>query len=592
MPSKTPLTDILIGTGWGVAITLLLIGWGYLVLTKDLKKQPLWLLGSLGLGCFVITSIFLDYLQIATRTNLTYLLLFGALGYLKCISSKEEWTLDRWKPQGGEYAIIILGLFFAAIASNSWVLGANWDDTSGYWPVCHQMAASGTSDAPLSFRRSLSLGGQYGLQTLGMLYTNEMGGSIYDRGVGAILGILLGCSIYRRFPNKKTIGTGLGLLAVIVPQNALNSAPAVSLFFVLLAAYYLKANLRLLPILLATAILLRTQAVFPAFMIGLVALYDYAKVAGWKKSCAAAIKLGALVLLLLTPSALISYKLYETPLIYLYSGTVNEDYINFEGQLKYSFLNIPQFLAGCMLLLAACTYCVVSNLGRTLNIIALTTLLITYVTMPEYSSYEWLRYTWPLASAALVYAMFKLKENDTRTYGLLGICAILSTTPMTMVSSNLASAKMAYKNSISEDYICEPGIISQYSIPEGAGVIVINRTPTVLDYTRNKLIVWDSFPAVGDCPRNSNPEDWKNWAKSYGADYLMYENWELPGDYIPEYNAYITIEDMWTKYTSVTLPHYTRVWLPDRKKMVEHIKDLEKKVPHWVEGGSTILDLR
>lgn len=593
MPTSQPIKDILIGTSWSIGITLLLIGWGYLVHTKGTKNSPIWLIGAIGIAIFILLSNILDAVGVATRTNLLLILLVGGLGYLKHINSIKGLPKILKSGDLGDFFLILLGLFFAAIASTNWVFGGNWDDTSGYWPVCHQMAVQGFSEGYLSLRRGLSLGGQYGLQTLGMLFTDEMGGSIYDRGVGAITLTLFALGLYKKYDKNRFLGFLLGCVAIILPQYAINSAPAVLVTILLLAAWHERDNMVLLGLLLGIVITLRTQAVIPAFMIGMYSLYEVYKNKTTKDVIKFAIIAPSITIGCLIPGMVISTKLYETALIYLNSGSLHKGYITFESSITKHIENLYPLFEISMPLIALCGFLIICNIGRVLGIIALVSLLAAYYSMPEYSGYEWARYSWPIVCTTLLSALTLLKDKSpVLSYAVLALSATMVSYPASMVKHKIEHSMVAHQGNIKRDYLWEVGLLSQLSIPAKAGVIVINRTPISLDYSRNKLIIWDSFPAVGNCPKTSDPNEWREWASKFGADYIMYENWDLPGHYDAENDKYLTIEEMWTTKGSVKLDHYERVWTPHRQEKIALLKELRKKVTSWEAAGSIILDLK
>jgi hypothetical protein len=593
MPTTNPINDILIGTSWSIGITLLLIGWGYLVHTQGTKNSPIWLVGAIGSAIFILLSNILDAMGVATRTNLLLILLIGGFGYLKHINSIKGLPKILKSGDLGDFFLILLGLFFAAIASTNWVFGGNWDDTSGYWPVCHQMAIQGFSEGYLSLRRSLSLGGQYGLQSLGMLFTDEMGGSIYDRGVGAIVLSIFALGLYRKYDKNRFLGFLLGCVAIVLPQYAINSAPAVLVTILLLAAWYKRDNMLLLGLLLGIVITLRTQAVIPAFMIGMYSLYEVYKNRTTKDVIRFAIITPSITIGCLIPGMVISTKLYETALIYLNSGSLHEGYITFESSIAKHIENLYPLFEISMPLIALCGFLIICNIGRVLGVIALVSLLAAYYSMPEYSGYEWARYSWPIVCTALLSALTLLKDKSpSLSYGVIALSATMVSYPASMVKHKIEHSIAAHQGNIKRDYLWEVGLLSQLSIPAKAGVIVINRTPTSLDYSRNKLIIWDSFPAVGNCPKTSDPNEWREWASKFGADYIMYESWDLPGHYDAENDKYLTIEEMWTTKGSVKLDHYERVWTPHRQEKIALLKELREKVPSWEAAGSIILDLK
>jgi hypothetical protein len=234
-----------------------------------------------------------------------------------------------------------------------------------------------------------------------------------------------------------------------------------------------------------------------------------------------------------------------------------------------------------------------ARVGRGMSAIALMTLAMTFYSMPEYSGNEWSRYTWPVFSAAFLSALQEA-TNKKRWVGyiLMALSIPLLKGPMDMVRFNIENSTTAYTKHIKREYLWEIGLLSQLSIPEGAGVIVISRTPTTLDFSRNNLIIWDSFPAVGKSPETSNPKDWQDWTRKQEADYIMYENWDLPGLYDEVLKRNLTIEEIWTSHMSENLDHYNRVWKPDRLQKINLLKELRKSVPSWEEAGSVILDLR
>lgn len=579
--------EIAIGTLWSFAIALSLIGWGSLLTTLFKVTKNEWVKGVLGLGVFIVLSSLLDYLSLANRENLVYMFLIGFAIWAVNKGPKNLWDLTKDAGING-LLLLLVTLYIAILGSNTWLYDSNWDDSSGYYPVCHEMSVSGQSWAPLSLRRILSWGGQYPLQTLGMLFTMDMGGYIYDRSVGGWIVLLLALTTFKgQKPSAWTPLAGVGIL--LLPHTALNSAPTVISALLFLGMYIERKNIVFCAIFMAATALTRSQLIVPSIMVGLLTIYEiwrYQK--NSKELVRYALLTPTITAILCIPAMLLHKEMYNTVTVFLSSGTLDKSYITFTNYLQNLTTNLWDTLITCSPNLAVLFGCIGINAGRKISIIAFLTLLFMVVSMPEYSWIEFRRYSWPVIAAALWIAV--LQGWSPRKKAILTIMLLASSTyALGTLTTYHKKAGQAIKAITNNEYPWYEVPRAQKLVPEGSPIIYLGSQPALLDYTRNKIVNWDSFPAVGNPPSTNDPQLWRKWASKFGANYLIHIDFEAT------YPNGTTVEDLWISPHVVgggILPHYTRVWFPDRKKNIPILKSLTEVFPYAKSNRHVIIDLR
>lgn len=580
------IRDISIGVAWSLAMTISLIGWGgILCKVLGLKDRAEWIKGALGGGGFIVTAGLLDYLGAASRMNLVLMILSGLAiwAFTGGIRNLKDTV------SGAGLAVVPMtgvALYIATLGSNSWMFDANWDDSSGYWPICEQISVTGTSWGPLSLRRALTWGGQFPLQTVGMLFTSTLGGYIYDRAVGSWLMLLCGLAGLK---GKKSpaLAAVAGSMLIVLPNTSVNSAPTV-LAAVFLAACYVERKSPIgAAILMATTALTRTQLIPTAVMLGILAMVEIRK----EKSAWAGIKYGmgaaGGTLLLCLPLLLLQKQMFDTYCVFLSAGTINTDYCTFIGSTAnlgerfWTVLTSLTAVLGCLIGL------VTVKKSRACGVIALITLCVMVVTMPEYSILEWQRYSWPVFTMATMVGIYLGWRKSTAPVLTVATVAMCGLPLWTLIAYQQKSVQSSEQVSAGL-YPWQSQGKAQYKIPENKGIVFINLQPAMLDFKRNKVINWDSFPAVGNAPKTADAEAWRAWGKKIGAEYLV----------MTDFNARIgpnkKMYDLWIAGggPATNLAHYQRVWFPDRKARISTLQELEQKLPRYRSNGQIILDLR
>lgn len=582
------IQEIAVGTAWSIALTLSLIGWGslLLVITRQGNRDE-WLKATLGVGFFIVLSSLLDYTSLANRTNLVYMALIGLITWTLSGGPKNLWGVLK---QSGTTGIMLclVALYLAVLGANSWMYDSNWDDSSGYWPVCHEMSQSGQSWAPLSLRRALSWGGQYPLQTLGMLFTMDLAGYLYDRSVGAWITLLLTLSAFKGKENSLwTPLAGVGML--ILPQTALNSAPTVLSALLLLAMYLERKNITPCAILMAATALTRSQLIIPAAVIGILTIFEMVKEQkNWREIAKYGFLTPTLIIIFCIPAMLLHKEMFNTLAVFINEGTLNKDYIKFINHKENLLINLWDALIICTPNLAILISCIYLNFSRKLSMIAVFVLLFMIVTMPEYSWVEFRRYSWPVITAALWLAVYK-NWNPKNKVILTVLLLVPLTYPLNTLTAYHISAGEAIKAITENKYPWHDTPMAQSKVPKNTPIIYVGLQPALLDYSRNKIINWDSFPAVGEPPETNDPNLWRQWGAQFGAHYLIYTDFEAI------YPNGKTVEDLWIQpYIGGggNLPHYDRVWYPSRKKYIDIMKSLKDVFPYAKTNKHIILDMR
>jgi len=569
--------DVAIGCGWSIVMTIGFIGLGSaLCLILNLKERAEWLKATLGFAIFIVVGTFLDYYSLATRLNLLLLLFLGLALWVSTNGIKNLWETLKYTGWSGT-ALIATATFVACLGANSWMFDINWDDSSGYLPVCHQMSVSGQSWAPLSLRRILAWGGQYPPQTLGMLFTSDLGGAIYDRSVGSWIALLITLAALRE---KKTnpLTAIAGAFLIILPQTPLNTAPAVIPTFLFCALYVERKNIPISALLLAAIALTRTQLAAPAAIVALFSLLDLYKEKGVKSAFTYLALVPALTFSLCLGGILLQQQIYGTPTVFLNPGPLNKDYISFEGHSKYLLENL-QSMTAIIPELGGLIGLLILGLAPRMTGLAIGTMFFFLLTMPEYSTVEFRRYAWPLIAASFYLATISGWGSNRKIITIILIAT--SYYPISTLTKFYNKASEGLEKSTSGEYHWQKGPKAQMKIPEGRTIIWISGQPALLDYGRNTIINWDSFPAVGNSPQKADPDEWRKWAQSYGADYLACD------EFTP------MVKKQWAFWNDPNnLKHYVRVWFPDRERGIKLLEELENKVPTYKYNGYVFYDLR
>lgn len=571
------IRDVSIGCGWSIIMTIGFIGWGStLLLCLKQKNKPEWLKATLGVAILTILGTILDYFSISTRVNLLLLLFLGIGAWIITGGIKNLWnTLTSLGLSG--VALLSAATYVACLGANLWMYDANWDDASGYLPVCHEMSVSGQSWAPLSLRRILAWGGQYPLQMLGMLFTSDLGGAIYDRSVGAWITLLF---VLNTLKTKVTypLTPIAGLFLILFPQTGLNTAPAVIPAFLLCSLYTERKNIIIGSVLIAAIALTRSQLVVPTAIIGMIAIYDIYNKQGLIRSVTYGTLVPMLTLLFCLASMLLHKQIYGTYSVFLTPGPLNANYISFMGHWEYLTQNVWS-LTAIIPELTLIIGIIIIRLHPKMAWLSLITIIFFLLTMPEYSVIEFRRYSWPVITAATFLAFMAGWPFHRTTLTLLLIAA--SYYPLGMLSTYQRKAGEGSEETLGGNYYWQTGPKAQTKIPKGRSIIWISGQPALLDYSRNKIINWDSFPAVGQCPTNSCAEDWRDWGAEYKADWLVTEEFTQE-----QKNIWIGVG------IPNNLNHYTRVWYPDRNRAIDTLKKLESTLPTYKYNGYVFYDLR
>jgi hypothetical protein len=571
------IRDVAIGCGWSIIMTLGFIGLGScMLLLINKKEQPEWLKATLGAGTFIILGTILDYYSQSTRINLVTILFLGVGFWIITGGIRNLWKTLKYAGISG-IVLIAVATYIACLGANNWMYDANWDDASGYWPVCHEMSVSGQSYAPLSFRRILAWGGQYPPQMLGMLFTSDLGGAIYDRSVGAWIGLLLVLYAFRNSRSSALVPIA-GSFLIALPQTALNSAPAVLPAFFFCALYLERKNIWIASLTMGAIALTRTQLIVPTAIIGLLAIWDLYKSQGIKASIKYTILVPIITALFCLASMLLHHQMYGTYSVFINPGPVNKDYISFTGHIEHLASNAWSF-AGASPELATILGLIILQLSSRMAIISLITMGFFLATMPEYSIVEFRRYAWPVFSATLYLSTIIGWKNHKAIITIMLVAC--SYYPLSMLTTYYKKAGEGFEKSLGGEYYWQKGPKAQTKVPEGRTIIWVSGQPALLDYGRNKIINWDSFPAVGNSPKSTEPSEWRKWGQIFNADYLVVE------EFIP------ALKKLWVGYEEPgSLKHYTRVWYPDRERGIDLLKNLEKTLPTYKYNGYVFYDLR
>ena len=401
------------GVLWALAIGFGLWGLGETVRKNTDPTLPEWTNPLWGCTLFILIGGWMDLSATATRTNLTLLLLVGiGAGMLTLTKKGKAWAaMSKKTPCPKQTATIAwltaCALGLAWVGSRTILYRGNWDDITGYLPLCNQIAAHGTSWEPLSMRRATSWGGQFPLQTLGMLFTYDRGGYIYERGVGTLL--LLGLATAAAKEVKGWTGVVVGTLILLAPQGNTSCAASVTVTALCLATWLARKKPALMAACSCAAIALRFQAIPFVGAVALTEAWEERKnILRWAGTYSASFAACAL------PFAWSEMLQFHTPITALWHGTLDPALTTFQSNWKMQLGNWVVVAASMGPAIIAIGAGLKNKETRGACAGGLLTLAYMVCCMPEYSLYEWRRYAWPaLAGAAIISAWQWGSKNKT-----------------------------------------------------------------------------------------------------------------------------------------------------------------------------------
>lgn len=576
---RSEISSICWGVVWSLIVTVGMVGWGILLkklLGQGKNNNPLWMLAALGVAAFTAVGGILDVLEIATYQNLVITLIAGLAAWAVGKGPHLLWEEIRdnsWPA----IPVFLVALAIVSIGGRSPIFSANWDDLSGYLPVSLEMGANGSSWAPLSLRRAVSWGGQYPLQTLGMVPGDETKGYVFDRGVGTWILCLAVLATIRKHP-QQWVGALLACGMLVLPQTAINSAPAVLLVVLTAALWDKRAEPALAGLLSMALVAMRSQTLIPVIIINGWALWE-ARHLGWWHVTKSATTRGAVGIMTLAPYLLNYNTMFGNYAFFLHPNTINKDYVTFIG--TWDPLGIGERLGylvlGSMPMVGAFLILSLNKKTRAIGLIGLATFVAITITMPEYSLTEWKRYTWPILSACILIAFLGQWARPSKRMAILAVALLLTEEPLGILYINWAKNRQQDEVLAKKEWNWAGGNNAQLEVPEGKTILMISGSTALLDFKRNKILVWDSMPAVGGPPLNGSLADWRGWLEKLGVDYVI----TIDPDKEIGLDSKKTQRSLWLSPNgqSTDLKHYRRVWFPDREKGLNAISMLVQHKP-------------
>jgi hypothetical protein len=575
------IRDVAIGVGWSIAMALSMIGWGGVWCKIWNLTQAEWVKGAIGVALWTVVSGLMDSLALANRTNLTVLILAGLAGWALTKGPENLWKTIAPTGLSG-LALFSMATVMAAIGANCWLYPGSWDDISGYWPISEQLSVSGQSWAPLSLRRASSWGGQFPLQSVGMLFTSTLGGYIYDRSMGSWL-IMLAAATAGQTKTARGWFAIAGCLLIFVGNVAVNSTPTLLAAVMLAACYLLRSHIPSCGLIMAGTLLGRTQMIIPMGLLGMWTVWETWRAGGWKTALKFAVATPLLILVLCLPLMILQKIMFDSWTVLLEAGTLNKDYCTFVGygeNIGGRFLQLVEFIPG--MLVGIFALMTLKSL-RPMAVIALLTLCLMVLTMPEYSLSEWIRYTWPTISALMILGVVL----EWKTSPIL-LTLVIGTGCSVAFGAMKVYTTWAKEAAEGETGGWSSGAKAQLKIPEGRTIGAIVEFPSLQNFKRNKILVLDSFPSMGDVPRTGEPADWRSWASRWGIDYILVKDLQRrirPGK--KKVDTWIGV-DAPEGFPS----NYARIWYPDRSRGIGNLWAVSEKVPRYLVGEEIIIDMR
>ena len=525
-----------------------------------LPTEP-WLAPAVGAACFILGAGWLDLLGWATPIPLVTITAGGIILWMaKCGETTSPFeNLDWGRP---EKTILACGTLVALMVCHARQCGA-WDDTSGYFPVCREMLAHGSSWAPMSLRRALTWGGQFPLQGRGMLGTGDTGGRVYDPAVP----ILILTAMALNLPTEGWKKTLTGCALILLPLTSTNSAPAALVCVLLAGAWQTRKNRPLMILCVAAATALRTQSIgFTAVFLA-AELLENTRSKGPKAALKAAALWAAALAGLWAPFAIMQMAQFGTPCTLVWPGKVNPEYLDLGGTWSEGMLMLGSLVAIApvpivMLAMGLRKECTRSICAAALVTVAAGTFMLTDLPTDFVG-----RYLWPYAASGLICTVLST-PNRTAPWML----AVLAW-PLLSFSSNFVTDREAYAAKAEKTDAAEAEEI-QKRLPEGAKIALLAVWVNLFDPSKHKILNLDVIQAVGQVPGGSgSKEDWKKWARAADIDYLIDDKrQETP--------------------TQRVKKHFKEIWLKDRLKWAETMKEAEKWFPSKQMGPFRIIDLR
>jgi hypothetical protein len=569
----------ILGVLWSLTLALSCIGLGGIIPSKN---HRMWYSGSLGICVLILSGGILDCLHLAYPNSL---LIIALLGLPLGITRVKNW-IKRTHFNYGVFPLLLITLIVVSIGCISLQLLANWDDVTGYSPVCHELRESGNSWAPFSLRRACTLGGQFPLQSLGMLITGDQGWAIYEVGITGFLFLLL------VIEEGLTIGVSilLGATILILPEYNTSSAPNVIITLLVLTFIYTKEWVNK-ALLIATIISMRITAIpYLTLLMGLIFLQSV-KTHGIKSTSKDIIKIALLSLLFLIPFSINHYSQFKTYCLVLGPGTVDPKWATCKGDFNDAKAALLELIKNGWLIITCLVLIVLFNRKRYKEALAaLGALIISTYMLSEYSHIEWIRYSYPYIVSAIIITMLdKVKDNITLSSTplrrsrienfiqwilIILLCTSIVKYPYSMYERRIN--KIIKEKKLSKDTL-EYSKMAQDTIPEGATILLLDNQANIYDFHRNKILNMDAFPSIGTYPKTckeSTYEAWRSWAKKNKIDYFIHLDFYAKRCGITAKENFISPKD-----PELQLKNYKRVVYPAREKFIDGVTELDKTSP-------------
>lgn len=536
---------VMLSCFWILLIFVSVWGYGSALIQAFKVECDGWLAPIFGLSLFTFMGGLLATVGLANGTVLTLLVLAGlALAALQTFPFLKD-IFAEWRPNVGvEYLIVIGTALFIIMASVKLSDEFfNPDDQEGYGSIVADMRANGTMGQPLSFRRAMTYGGQFPLQTAMVALDTPDSLYAYDVSLGIACLAAMGLFFLRDAPpNRRVLLAILFSGALILPVAKNNSAPALLVTCTLLAGLLTLISGRgwklafLGGLCLGTAITMRMQS------LAFVGLFS----AGYAVFCLLEkerrIDLIGYVAgagLAVAPFVLMQWQLFETPLPSLWTGTLNPDIVNFSAGGLFSvgiigtLLTTEQYLAGLVLVVGLLAW-KRPELVLVVGACLIATLVVVVATSGTRIFDAW-RYTWPIVSAVgLLFLIYPLKNGfQGRFVTWLAVLVLAGFPSLRFGIQSINSMGSQLHKTLGRTELfnidrASPGVLAQNLIPEGTKFMVVGDYPYYLDFSRNTILNLDIPGDLASQPMH-DAIAFKGWLKDMGVEYILAPDFNIPG---------------------------------------------------------------
>ncbi len=570
---------------WNLALPIFMAGWGHLLAHGLRLSLSIFSKFALGLCLAVFVGGALAALGLFRPILLWGFIAVGLVG--GALALRDIFT-EFSRATGVFFA---MGLAFVGIVSVTrfYVLDAG-DDELVYFPMALDLLAQGRLAQPLALRAALGYNGQTVLQAFFFLPGDVRYGAAYDFVLPAVALLAEMCCRQRAFSMPR----GAVLLAIafflfLLPYGAWNSTPT------FLAVLPLGALILDRPtgnarhgwvasgLLIAGAGALRTFWAIPAALIVALPLVTPPLSRSFPQQWRAVLFSAFMSLIGIAPFLLLQWRLFHTPCVQLFGGTVHPDYLRFANEnplvglaAAVEALVWPEMLA--LLLFSAGLIFWNRELRAPASALILMAGFVAYESSDLDGSYA-VRYSKPflltMATVGFLGALRQIEKEKTSpeaisAFWIIPIAGCLLWAPM-----GAQTLRGAYAAAVANEWGDVYGyweavgraarpIELQEGIPPGDAILALSSFPRHLNFRRNRIF-------LGDIPGSIESLDIRDMEAFWRSCRSLGIRWVVVSDPAKDLG-----------FRNESYPHqkhryYQRRWLADRHRFIELNKELFRR---------------